>query len=264
MDIPKTPTIHELEERLAALEARAGREALMAPRRGRRRVGVVVAMALVLAAAPGLVLAGISFDDVPPANIFHDDIAAIAHAGVTTGCGPSIFCPDDYVTREQMAAFLNRLGALGPGKQPVVDALELEGRRANHFVRLASETTSVASAVLTNVEVTYLDIEIDAPTHGYVLVNVALTGREQACTVSCTMQGRIRHLGVGAHSPIVTAWIHERTSLAMTYRFAVAPGTNTFETRINRPAAGDGNMNGWYNQMTALFVPFNGQGTPPN
>ncbi|HEY7583784.1 MAG TPA: S-layer homology domain-containing protein [Acidimicrobiia bacterium] len=36
------------------------------------------------------------------------DIGAIAAAGITTGCGPGLFCPFDWVTREQMGSFLAR------------------------------------------------------------------------------------------------------------------------------------------------------------
>ncbi|HJQ95348.1 MAG TPA: S-layer homology domain-containing protein [Acidimicrobiia bacterium] len=36
------------------------------------------------------------------------DIGAIAAAGITTGCGPGLYCPFDWVTREQMATFLVR------------------------------------------------------------------------------------------------------------------------------------------------------------
>jgi hypothetical protein len=36
------------------------------------------------------------------------DIGAIAQAGITTGCGPGLYCPFDWVTREQMASFLQR------------------------------------------------------------------------------------------------------------------------------------------------------------
>ena len=36
------------------------------------------------------------------------DINALANAGVTTGCGPGVFCPDVAVTRQQMASFLTR------------------------------------------------------------------------------------------------------------------------------------------------------------
>jgi uncharacterized protein YkwD len=47
-------------------------------------------------------------------SIFENSIQAIATEGITQGCNPPAnthFCPDDYVTRGQMAAFLTR--ALG-------------------------------------------------------------------------------------------------------------------------------------------------------
>ena len=42
---------------------------------------------------------------------FEHDINALAASGITKGCSPTSFCPDDPVTRGQMAAFLHR--ALG-------------------------------------------------------------------------------------------------------------------------------------------------------
>ncbi|MGH8959218.1 MAG: S-layer homology domain-containing protein [Acidimicrobiia bacterium] len=36
------------------------------------------------------------------------DIGAIAAAGITTGCGAGLYCPFEWVTREQMASFLAR------------------------------------------------------------------------------------------------------------------------------------------------------------
>jgi hypothetical protein len=36
------------------------------------------------------------------------DINALAAAGITTGCSPTTFCGGDPVSREQMAAFLER------------------------------------------------------------------------------------------------------------------------------------------------------------
>jgi hypothetical protein len=52
-----------------------------------------------------------SFSDVLTTDTFFQNIQAIYAAGVTTGCGGGKFCPNDYVTRGQMAAFLTR--ALG-------------------------------------------------------------------------------------------------------------------------------------------------------
>jgi hypothetical protein len=51
------------------------------------------------------------FEDVPASSTFHDDIRRLAAAGVTRGCNPpnnTRYCPDQVVTRGQMAAFLRR------------------------------------------------------------------------------------------------------------------------------------------------------------
>lgn len=98
---------------------------------GRKRwvtIAVVALAALVL--APAAVWASHTFDDVADDNTFHEDIQAIADARVTIGCNPpdnTEYCPDDFVTREQMAAFMNRLGALADGKEPVVNARAVQG-----------------------------------------------------------------------------------------------------------------------------------------
>jgi 5'-nucleotidase len=52
-----------------------------------------------------------TFTDVPDSNIFHDDIGWLAETNITKGCNPpdnTMFCPDDNVTRGQMAAFFVR------------------------------------------------------------------------------------------------------------------------------------------------------------
>jgi len=52
-----------------------------------------------------------TFSDVPTDYWAFEGIEALAASGITTGCGGSNFCPDDNVTRAQMATFLAR--ALG-------------------------------------------------------------------------------------------------------------------------------------------------------
>ena len=86
-----------------------------------------LALAVALVAFPLGALASHQFGDVPDSNPFHADIDALADSGVTTGCGGGNFCPSANVTREQMAAFMNRLGALQQGKTPVVNADKVDG-----------------------------------------------------------------------------------------------------------------------------------------
>lgn len=49
------------------------------------------------------------FDDVDPSSFAYDDIHLIFELGVTTGTGQTTYSPAREVSREQMAAFLNRL-----------------------------------------------------------------------------------------------------------------------------------------------------------
>ena len=48
------------------------------------------------------------------AGPFFDDINRLAAAGITLGCAPDRFCPNDPVTRAQMATFLTRALGLSP------------------------------------------------------------------------------------------------------------------------------------------------------
>jgi hypothetical protein len=50
------------------------------------------------------------FDDVANGHTFYREIGLLAEDGITEGCNTegTLFCPDDVVTRQQMAAFLSR------------------------------------------------------------------------------------------------------------------------------------------------------------
>jgi hypothetical protein len=110
----------------------------------RARVLAIVAITAAVIAFPLGVLANHIFADVPTGHTFHADIEAIYNAGVTTtGCGGGNYCPDDFVTRGQMAAFLNRLGALGPGKVPVANADKLDGFDSADFAQPGPITEAV-------------------------------------------------------------------------------------------------------------------------
>ena len=83
-------------------------------RKVKAKVALVV-LAVVLVAAPSAALAIHNFDDVPDSHTFHNDIQWMLENGITAGCGGSNYCPDSYVTRGQMAAFMKRLASKGIG-----------------------------------------------------------------------------------------------------------------------------------------------------
>jgi hypothetical protein len=68
---------------------------------------------------------GINFADVPSNDLFYTDIGKLAARGVTLGCGNGNYCPNDLVTREQMAAFILRakgeFNPPAPGSQRFTD-----------------------------------------------------------------------------------------------------------------------------------------------
>ena len=119
------------------------------------RLILLIAAAMLGAAVafPLGVIASHQFTDVPDSSTYHDDIDAIRDAGITTGCALNLYCPKAYVTREQMAAFMNRLGALQAGKTPVVkaataqnadDANQLDGLESTQFARSDVAATGYA------------------------------------------------------------------------------------------------------------------------
>ena len=83
-----------------------------APRRIRRRLPIatlgLVALAIALA---GGAYATHRFTDVPTSAFYHADVSWLADTGITTGCAAGKYCPNDAVTRGQMAAFLHRMAS---------------------------------------------------------------------------------------------------------------------------------------------------------
>jgi len=82
----------------------------------RRRVRFVAGLSVIVALVVGSVAVAA---ELQPGGSFLDDdgsihegsIEAIAAAAITTGCNPpanDLFCPESFVTRGQMAAFLVR------------------------------------------------------------------------------------------------------------------------------------------------------------
>lgn len=69
-----------------------------------------------------------AFLDVAAGTTHGAAIAALADAGITTGCGNGRFCPGDPVTRDQMASF-------------VVRGLDLPAATGHHFVDVAVGST---------------------------------------------------------------------------------------------------------------------------
>ena len=102
---------------------------------------------------PVAVFASHQFNDVPNSNIFHTGISWMKDNNITVGCNPPAntnYCPDDNVTRGQMATFMKRFA-----EHQVLDAGALGGQTADFYQSsvagvLISELTP-ANAVRTRI-----------------------------------------------------------------------------------------------------------------
>ena len=93
-----------------------------------------------------------TFPDVPCPSTFAPWIEALAAEGITTGCGGGNFCPDNFVTRRQMAVFLlkTKYGSsyVPPACAGVFDDVPCPGAPAVDFIeRLAAENITGGCSV---------------------------------------------------------------------------------------------------------------------
>ena len=104
----------------------------------RRRLIITLATLLLVAMVPVAVMAaGGTFTD-DDTSIFEADIEWMAANGITSGCGTGLYCPDDNVTRGQMAAFMKRLAT-----KKVVAAATAD--TAGHATTADSATTAASA-----------------------------------------------------------------------------------------------------------------------
>ena len=114
-----------------------------------RRMTTLVGAAFLgaMLAVPVTVYASHRFKDVPESHTFHDDIDWIADNGITFGCNPpnnDEYCPDDLVTRGQMAAFMKRLATgMGPRAASATEPNPPDGADYRLSVELAAPAPGV-------------------------------------------------------------------------------------------------------------------------
>lgn len=83
-------------------------------RRGAMKLAILSVVVALAVAIPASVWASHQFNDVATGHPFHSQISAVAGAGITTGFPDGGFHPSDPLTRQAMAAFLERgLGRVG-------------------------------------------------------------------------------------------------------------------------------------------------------
>ncbi len=108
----------------------------------KRRYALIAALVAAILIIPAAVFASNGFGDVPDSEIFHGDIEWMATNGITSGCGGGNYCPDDNVSRGQMAAFMKRLAT-----KKVVNAATAETAETAETAVSATTATTADNGV---------------------------------------------------------------------------------------------------------------------
>lgn len=222
--------LRELRAEVAELRGRLGaRERAVAPRR-RRRWAAAAVLAVVLAAVPLTLLANDRFADVPTSSDFHDNINALAGAGVTGGCAPGLYCPDQPVRRDQMAAFLNR--GLGRASLNSVGS-PLSVQASSGFVPIVRVSITVGGTA-----------NADPDARQFVKLDGRADFEHPNGTCPCTYAMYIREVGVAMGVPPASYRrfhhdLYEKSELVNSGVFAAAPGVHNYElmVAIDSPSA---------------------------
>ena len=236
-----------------------------------RRSTFVLVITVAALAFPLGVLATHQFADVPTSASYHDDVQALVEAGVTTGCGGGNYCPNNNVTRGQMAQFLNRLGDLDGNSDPSVNADAVDGRDANELTRVAAATVSPFQTLDTpgtweNIET----VSVTTPAAGFVTVSGSATIAAFDAGCGCEVTIALSPQATVPPDLIDEEWQNEQVgpdggsqeigSASVQWIFPVASaGTHTFYMHaVNNSGTADPFIA--FVQMTAMYSPFGSTG----
>lgn len=215
---------------------------------------ILTALIAVVVAIPLVSIAADRFTDVPNSNTFHDDITWLADQGVTRGCNPpqnTRFCPDDPVTREQMAAFMRRFaGSLQASSKPLLVGTEGSSRLLSDdsWVTLDSVNVTVPAgggALLLNGTAAFF-LENDSDVGGLGILEVTV---DQGCSDSSAGVPAIWNTwSVGADSATVVGSLpvsrgtHTIRLCALALHFDTLERTAALAPRVSALWAADGRI----------------------
>ncbi len=223
---------------------------LISRTRRRPSLGMLIMVIALFLSFPAGIVASHQFSDVPNSHTFHGNITNLYNARITTGCGAGIYCPEQAVSRGQMAGFLNR----GLGRATSDDGTILMD--GDGFATLASVTIHTGGA---------------PGGTGFVFLSgtagfwVATDGR-CPCTVGMSLEntaGRTTWASVpDIDTPSDIGANTKWESLSNSIVVPVDSGTTyTFTMRVHlRVTTSADDAFSWYGDLSAIWVPFGWNG----
>jgi hypothetical protein len=240
-----------------------------------RRSSLVVLLVAGALLVPVAVFASHQFNDVPDSHIFHTGISWMKDNNITVGCNPPAntnYCPDDNVTRGQMATFMKRLA-----ENKVVDAATavnadmLDGLDSTAFGQatgISSNDQLEGLGTTPNLGVGETVIETlnaNAPANGafVIMFSAALRSDQSVGTGEVLVYGQVAVDGTdvpGSFSSEVlddeVTFFFEQGTVSSQVVVPVTSGDHTVDLKItiNGETAGD-TASVWGSSLVVFWVP---------
>jgi hypothetical protein len=255
----------------------------------RHLVFLVLAFLMIV---PLAAYAGSVFDDVDDTDTHIDGITFMKDSGVSVGCDANNnYCPQDNVTRAQMATFMYRLSGNDPATAPSVvaasaaeadsattadaaataalaaDSDALEGYAASDLVRASFATTGSQGDFGETDPTSIASTSVEAPVDGILLI-WGNTNLEWDVDSAAATYARMRmELYVdGADADASYQRVHVEDTLdwdghtvTMQAAVPVTAGAHTVDIYAERQS-GTALAFFWKSDITTLFVPFGNSG----
>jgi len=210
----------------------------------------LLAVALTLGIPAGA-LANHRFTDVATGAFYHAAVSAIADAGITLGCGGTNFCPDDPVTRGQMAAFMHRsLSRVAFGSTGYI-----------------SPNITVTPQVITSVTIKAGEsaggdvyVKVDGAYSAYLSSMTGCPCLVRFWLSKGTSSTEVSTNNFASLTTIIGSFAIDSGAVTMT---AIVPSGSIATFNLNAQlyaGTGNGTVSGW-GDVTAIYAPFGSQGT---
>lgn len=210
----------------------------------RRQSFFVAALVAFVVAIPVVVIASHQFNDVPGSHTFHSDISWLADEGITQGCNPPAndeFCPEDPVSRGQMAAFMKRFhDRFIAGGSPVIGV--------GSVGRSSSATPSTGNGVVEG-----LAMNLRIPEFGFLVVDasVDMENLTDADVFGCGINtGGATNLAQSDSWRIVDLSANFADTCSSATSFLVSPGSQPVRVVITQA---EGSTNAFGGNITAVL-----------
>ncbi len=217
-------------------------------------VALLVTGALLL---PTAVIASHQFNDVPDSHLFHTGISWMKDNNITVGCNPPAntnYCPDDNVTRGQMATFMKRLA-----ENNVVDAATLDGLDSTEISSLVSASTDAGTdgtTVNAGPAAEINSVDINVPVDGVLVISGTTFLNNLGPAAIYRLRPFVDGSTVESHQAATevqaTTTPGDQVSLSYTVTVPITAGEHTVSQTVGQ----DGNATFFFNRnhLTVTFV----------